>query len=103
MADFHSEDSTARPNTSVRAKQELRMKTEKIVLSAGILGRLVSQKASCAHVQDVTSAMIAHEKTISNTAHLMRKINEGVADVDETLDEIMSALPGPNAVHPEDE
>ena len=84
--------STSREDPSRLTKLEVRNRATDCVAAAGDFARLSARSAASAPLQSAITAFTACEKTVASTHEMLQKINAGMIDLEEGLDEVASAL-----------
>lgn len=84
--------SPAPEDPSRLTKFEVRNRMADTVAAIGELAKLTCKSAESAPLQAAISSFAAHEKTVASTDGMLQRINLGLADLEEALDEVSAAL-----------
>ena len=76
-----------RSNPSTHTKSELGNRGAETVGVVGNLARTVVKSSNSPALKSTITAFADYERTIDSTGEMLRKINQGLADLDEAIDE----------------
>ena len=84
------------PSKATRA--ELAVRASDTVVAVGALAKFVGKAASSPALHSTVTAFAEYESTLESTNSMLQKINQGLRDCDELVDEAAAALtlPGPD-------
>lgn len=83
-----------RQDPSRVAKAELEAHGVKTIEALGALARQTAQAASSPALRSAIDTFAQYETTIESTSSMLQKINQGVVDLDEAVEECAATLEG---------
>ena len=88
---------SARADPSKATRAELHVRATECVAALGALSRGVGKAASSPALQSTISSFAEYEQTIASTEGMLRKMHQGLIDLDHAVEECASAVRVPNS------
>lgn len=73
-------------------KLELRNRVVDTIVASGELAKLTVKNSASQPLQTAITSFVSEEKTILNTEGMLKKINEGMIDLEDGLNEVIAAI-----------